>query len=95
MSAPKDRQPVKDRLCGWCSIAALSPNAAAHHRRCSGPCACGDVQHRFDRKMAERMARFCQLPVDAIYERHGRKRRVLTDEQREAAVARLHGRRAS
>lgn len=83
VAAPKhcDRDRVKTWVCGWCSNAARSVNPKHNHRRCPGhPCACGAVDHHFDRAIADVMVKVTRLDLDDIYAAHGRKRRVLSDE---------------
>lgn len=69
-----DRDPRTTYLCGWCAQAALSENPAAHHRRCTGPCVCGAVDHEFDAEIAQRMAGFLHIDVDRVYVEHERPR---------------------
>lgn len=89
------RDRVSQYLCGWCSNAARSTRPVANHRRCVGPCACGALGHKFTAQLATIMARTSRLDVDAVYERHGRKRRTLNPEQRAAAIERLVRARAA
>lgn len=73
-------EPSAPPLCGWCQAAAemaRDPDGcAAEHARCystdSYRCACGALDHQFDAALADRMARFCRLPVTEVYRRHGR-----------------------
>jgi hypothetical protein len=81
-------------LCGWCAGAPLCANGVAWaHRHCRAPegkqCACAALDHKMDATLAQRFADYCHVDIDTVYELHGRKRRVLTDEQREAAGERL------
>lgn len=91
----------KVHVCGWCAGAARTAGGAdASHRRCRGgteatPCACAQEGHRLTPALADHFARYCHLTVDEVYARHGRKRRVLTDEQKAAATARLVKARAA
>jgi hypothetical protein len=76
-------------LCGWCASAPLSANGVEwSHAHCRSPegaeCACGVVDHKFDGPLATRIAAYCHIDLDEVYRRHGRKRRVVTEEQREA-----------
>jgi hypothetical protein len=88
-------------LCGWCQgaaeMASTPAGCAQQHAQCpverygrpASWCACAAAGHRWDARMAERMASFCRISVDEVYRRHGRTRRVLTDDQRAAAAERL------
>lgn len=94
---------AKLRVCGHCAGAARTDDPARSHARCPTalgtgddrwPCACGSADHRFDLRLAEHFARYTALPVEEVYERHGRKRRTYSDEERAAAGARLAAARA-
>jgi hypothetical protein len=83
LAAPKhcDRNKVKTFVCGWCANAARSVNPTHNHRHCTTAlCACGAVEHRFGRDIADVMVKVTRLSLDEVYAAHGRKRRVLSDE---------------
>lgn len=85
----QDRAQPQGYLCGWCEAAALSENPHRHHGRCVGPCICGAAGHRFDAKLAGRLAAAAHISIDQVYAAHGRRRRQLSPEQRERAILNL------
>lgn len=94
-TATVTRTAPKNLVCGFCENAARNKDAEAAHRNCRVEwCACGAVNHKFDRSIAETMARASGLTVDQVYSAHGRKRRIMTDEQKAAGAARLAAWRA-
>lgn len=90
----KERTSKRPHLCGWCAGAILSSDGVRRaHRRCHSPdktpCACAEAEHKLTPKTAEVMALHCHTNVDRVYEGHGRKRRVVSDDQRAVLAERL------
>ena len=79
MARPKRDPAAATRVCGYCQAAAEMSRdpekVRAEHDRCYTTerfvCECGARNHRFDRRLAESFGRFCRLPVDEVYRRHG------------------------
>lgn len=89
-------------MCGYCAMAPKDQGGPeVGHAHCyltdgkNFRCACGDNDHKLTREIAEYMARYCHMPLDEVYARHDRKRRVLSPEQRVAASERLAKARAA
>lgn len=93
---PKDRSGSLI-LCGYCSTSVLAEDPGASHLKCPGHCACGELNHKVTGEIAKRIsASHPMLPSmtpERVMELHGRKKRVLTPEQREAATERLRAAR--
>lgn len=92
---------VAFNLCGFCAGAARSESVEHAHARCYSTdgknfrCACSDNEHRLTPDIATYMSAYNQMPVEMIYEKHGRKRRVLSEEQRVQKSATLAKARAA
>jgi hypothetical protein len=94
-----NRKQAGPNVCGWCLGAPLCAEGPkfAHdhcHNPDSYPCACAAVEHKLKPHIAERMALYCNTDVDTVYTLHGRKRRILTAEQKAELDERLAHARA-
>jgi hypothetical protein len=80
-------------VCGHCSGAAMSTSVQHSHARCyspdSYPCACAQNGHKLTPEIAAVMASYCHTTIDTVYKKHGRKRRVLSEERKEQLRAQL------
>lgn len=86
-------------VCGHCAGAAMSTSVQHSHARCYSPdnypCACGQNGHRLTPEIAAVMSAYTTIPIDGIYEKHGRKRRVVSDERRAQLAEQLKAARAA
>ena len=84
----------KTFLCGWCASATVSTNPTRkQHARCRTAggveCVCAANGHKLNTELASRMAQHCHTTVEHVYDRHGQKQRVLSDERKEQLRAQL------
>lgn len=90
------------QVCGYCALGPVSADGVdGGHARCyetdgkNFHCACAQAGHKLTLDVAAYMSSYCHISIERVYEAHGKKKRVLTDEQRTAKVAVLAKARAA